>query len=116
MHYFRVAFLSPRPISYSSSFQISLFSYYTFLYCTLFSQVVLISFSSHFIFFHDANFFIVLFSCCIFQKHPHIKFRLKPCKFIKKRLQDNCFSVKFSKLFKNNFFHRTPLVAASANI
>ena len=37
---------------------------------------------------------------------------LKPCKFIKKRLQRRCFIVKFAK-FLENLFYRTPPVAAS---
>ena len=36
----------------------------------------------------------------------------KACHFIKKRLQHKCFTVNITK-FKNNFFYRTPLVAAS---
>ena len=38
---------------------------------------------------------------------------LKACNFIKKRLQHSCFPVKCRKFFKNIFFYRTPLVAAS---
>ena len=32
---------------------------------------------------------------------------------IKKRLQHSCFPVNIDKFFKNSFFYRTPLVAAS---
>ena len=34
------------------------------------------------------------------------------CKYMKKRLQHRCFP-KYCETFKNSFFYRTPLVAAS---
>ena len=34
--------------------------------------------------------------------------------FIKKRVQQRCFSCEYFEIFKNSFFDGTPLVAASA--
>ena len=38
---------------------------------------------------------------------------LSACNFIKKRFQHLCFPVNISKFFKNDFFYKTPAVAAS---
>ena len=39
--------------------------------------------------------------------------RPKACNFIEKETLAQVFSCEFCKICKNNFFHRTPLVAAS---
>ena len=39
---------------------------------------------------------------------------LQACNFIKKELLTQVFFCKFCEIFKNTFFHRTPLVVASA--
>ena len=38
---------------------------------------------------------------------------LKGCNFIKERLYYRCFTVEYYEIFKNSFFHRTPLLAGS---
>ena len=38
---------------------------------------------------------------------------VKAYNFIKKRLRHRCFPVNTAKIFKNSFFYRTPLIAAS---
>ena len=38
----------------------------------------------------------------------------QPCNFIKKKSLAQVFSCEFCEISKNTFFHRTPLVAASA--
>ena len=40
---------------------------------------------------------------------------LRPANLLKKRLWHRCFPVKFCEIFKNTFFYRTALVAASEN-
>ena len=42
-----------------------------------------------------------------------VKFRHNACNFVKKRLQHRCFPMKIAKIFKNTYFYRAPLVAAS---
>ena len=42
-----------------------------------------------------------------------LSYRPQPCNFIKKETLAQVFCCEFCKLFKNNFFYRTPLVAAS---
>ena len=37
---------------------------------------------------------------------------LKTCNFVKKRLQQRCFPVKFAKFLRKSFFHRISPVAA----
>ena len=38
---------------------------------------------------------------------------LRPATFLRKRLWYRCFPVNFAKFYKNIFYYRTPLVAAS---
>ena len=35
------------------------------------------------------------------------------CHFVKKRIQGRCFPVKFAKILRTTFFHKTPSGAAS---
>ena len=46
--------------------------------------------------------------------HPLIKLQAWACGFIKKETLTEVFSCQFCEISKNTFFHRTPLVAASA--
>ena len=39
--------------------------------------------------------------------------RPEACNFIKKETLAQVFSCEFCEIYKNNFYHRTPLVAAS---
>ena len=50
--------------------------------------------------------------CCVEISYNKIA-GLQACNSIKKRLQQSCFFVNIDKFFKNGFFYRTPLVAAS---
>ena len=48
-----------------------------------------------------------LYQNLFFNKGP------KACNFVKKGTLAHVFSCEFCEIFKNTFFHRTPLVAAS---
>ena len=44
---------------------------------------------------------------------PLFLIKLRACNFIKKETLAQVFSCEFCEVYKNTFFHRTPLVAAS---
>ena len=44
---------------------------------------------------------------------PIFLIKLRACNFIKKETLAQVFSCEFCEIYKNTFFHRTPLVAAS---
>ena len=46
------------------------------------------------------------------QKRPHSHIRLHACSFIKKRLQDWCFPVKFTPFLKHLFYRKPPVNAS----
>ena len=50
---------------------------------------------------------------CVDIIQKHLTGRLKACNFIKKETLTQVFSCEFCEIFKNNFFYRAPLVAAS---
>ena len=62
----------------------------------------------------------VLQKNCSYKFHKIHKIRLcqslKTCNFIKKETLAQVFSSEFCEISKNNFFYRTPTIAASTNI
>ena len=47
------------------------------------------------------------------EKHLHQSLLPEACNFIKKETRAQVFSSEFCEIFKNTYFYRTPLVAAS---